>query len=85
MIVVFGIGLHRVFSWMAQNGTTWAEASAGFVPHTAWSILLSDVSIAAALGIVTGAVFLMPAVTAFSGSFFVDEIGAEVERTEHPG
>ena len=27
MIVVFGIGLHRLFSWLAQSGTTWAEAS----------------------------------------------------------
>lgn len=84
MIVLFGIGLHRLFSWMAQSGTTWAEASAGFVPHTAWSILLWMLSIAAALGILTGAVFLMPAVTAFSGSFFVDEIGAEVERKYYP-
>ena len=84
MIVVFGIGLHSVFSWMAQSGTTWAEASAGFVPHTAWSILLWMLSVAAALGIVTGAVFLMPAVSAFTGSFFVDEIGAEVERKHYP-
>jgi CysZ protein len=84
MIVVFGIGLHRVFSWMAQSGTTWAEASTGFVPHTAWSILLWMLSIAAALGIVTGAIFLMPAVSAFTGSFFVDEIAAEVERKHYP-
>ena len=37
-------------------------------------------SIAAALGIIIGAVFLMPAVTAFVGTFFVDEIAEEVER-----
>ena len=41
-------------------------------------------SIAATLGIVTGALFLMPAVTAFVGSFFVDEIADEVERTHYP-
>ncbi len=84
MIVLFGIGLHRVFSWAAESGTTWAEATTGFVPHTVWSILVWMLSIAAALGIVTGAVFLMPAVTAFTGSFFVDEIGAAVERTYYP-
>ena len=50
------------------------------MPHTAWSILVWVLSFAAALGIVTGAVFLMPAVTAFAGSFFVDEIAGEVER-----
>jgi CysZ protein len=84
MIVLFGIGLHRLFSWAADSGAAWAEASTGFVPHTAWSVLLWILSIAAALGIVTGAVFLMPAVTAFTGSFFVDEIGAAVERAYYP-
>ena len=84
MIVLFGIGLHRLFSWAATSGTTWAEASTGFVPHTAWSVLLWILSIAAALGIVTGAVFLMPAVTAFTGSFFVDEVGAAVEHKHYP-
>jgi len=84
MIVVFGIGLHRVFSWAADNGANWAETTTGFVPHTAWSILVWMLSIAAALGILTGAVFLMPAVTAFTGSFFVDEIGSAVERKYYP-
>lgn len=83
-IVVFGIGLHRVFSWAAQHGADWAETTTGFVPHSAWSVLLWVLSIAAALGILTGAVFLMPAVTAFTGSFFVDEVGAAVERAYYP-
>ena len=85
IVVLFGIGLHRAFSWMAESGATWAEASTGFVPHTAWSILVWVLSFAAALGILTGAVFLMPAVTAFAGSFFVDEIAGEVERKHYPG
>ena len=34
----------------------------------------------AGLGIVTGAVFLMPAVTNFVGSFFVDDVADPVER-----
>ena len=38
----------------------------------------------AGLGIITGAVFLMPAVTAFVGSFFVDEIAEAVERAYYP-
>jgi uncharacterized protein involved in cysteine biosynthesis len=84
IVVLFGIGLHRLFSWMAESGATWAEASTGFVPHTAWSILVWMLSFAATLGILTGAVFLMPAVTAFVGSFFVDEVGAEVERKHYP-
>ena len=82
LIVLMGIGLHRVFSWMATSGAAWAEASTG--AHTAWQILAWVLSIAATLGIITGALFLMPAVTAFVGSFFVDEIAEEVERAHYP-
>jgi uncharacterized protein involved in cysteine biosynthesis len=84
MVVLFGIGLHRAFSWLAENGATWAETSTGVLPHTVWSVLTWLLSFAAALGILTGAVFLMPAVTAFTGSFFVDEIAGEVERKYYP-
>jgi CysZ protein len=80
--VLIGIGLNRVFSWMATSGATWAEATAG--GHTAWQILAWVLSILATLGIITGALFLMPAVTAFVGSFFVDEIADEVEREHYP-
>jgi CysZ protein len=38
----------------------------------------------AGLGIITGALFLMPAVTAFVGSFFVDEVAGVVEREHYP-
>jgi len=82
MIVLVGIGVNRAFSWLADTGATWAEATAG--GHTLWQILAWVLSFAATLGIITGAVFLMPAVTAFVGSFFVDEIGEEVERTHYP-
>jgi CysZ protein len=82
LIVLIGVGLNRVFSWMATAGATWAEAGVG--GHTAWQILAWVLSIAATLGIITGALFLMPAVTAFVGSFFVDEIADEVERTHYP-
>ena len=61
---------------------TWAEATAG--GHAAWQVLAWVLSIVATLGIITGALFLMPAVTAFVGSFFVDEIADEVERTHYP-
>jgi uncharacterized protein involved in cysteine biosynthesis len=84
MVVLAGIGLHRAFSWMAESGTSWAEVTVGVVPHTAWNILVWVLSIAATLGIVTGAIFLMPAVSAFVGTFFVDEIADEVERTHYP-
>src|SRR4029078_5423192 len=82
LIVLIGIGLNRVLSWMATSGATWAEATAG--AHTAWQILAWVLSILATLGIITGALFLMPAVTAFVGSFFVDESADEVEGEHSP-
>ena len=82
LIVLMGIGLQRLFSWMATTGATWAEGTAG--GHTAWQILAWVLSIASTLGIITSALFLMPAVSAFVGSFFVDEIADEVERTHYP-
>ena len=42
-------------------------------------------SVAAALGIVAGSIFLMPAVTGLLASFFADEIAEEVERRHYPG
>jgi len=82
MIILVGIGLNRVFSWLAADGAAWAEASVG--GHTAWQVLAWVLSFAATLGVITGAIFLMPTVTAFVGSFFVDEIGEEVERVYYP-
>jgi uncharacterized protein involved in cysteine biosynthesis len=82
MILMIGFGLNRLFTWMAESGAVWAEAGTGL--HTPWQILVWVLSIAATLGIITGAVFLMPAVTAFVGSFFVDEVADAVERTHYP-
>jgi CysZ protein len=84
LIVIIGIGLQRLLSALAANGATWAEQTAGMAPHAAWAALAWVLSIMAGLGIVTGALFLMPAVTAFVGSFFVDEIADTVERTHYP-
>jgi CysZ protein len=83
-IVIIGIGLQRVLSAMAENGATWAEQTSGFAPHSVWAAIAWMLSILAGLGIVTGALFLMPAVTAFVGSFFVDEVAEVVERTHYP-
>jgi len=84
LILVIGIGLHRVFAALAGSGATWAEQSSGMAPHAAWATLAWVLSIMAGLGIITGALFLMPAVTAFVGSFFVDEIAEAVEREHYP-
>jgi len=83
MIVLLAVGMYYGLTWLAQVGTSWAESNVGAVPHTAWTVLIWILSFAAGLGVVTGAIFLMPAVTAFVGSFFVDEIADNVEGTHY--
>jgi uncharacterized protein involved in cysteine biosynthesis len=85
LIVVIGIALHRLLLWLAAFGTEWGESALGSGAHTPLTILAWLLSIAAGLGIIAGSVFLMPAVTALVGSFFVDDIALEVERTHYPG
>jgi CysZ protein len=83
-IIIIGIGMQRLLASLADSGATWAEQTSGFAPHSVWAALAWVLSIMAGLGIVTGALFLMPAVTAFVGSFFVDEVAETVEREYYP-
>ncbi len=83
MIVVIAIGLHRAFASLAEGGANWATGHE-WGPQWGWHILVWFVSFAAGLGIIAGAIFLMPAIAAFVGSFFVDEIAEEVERRHYP-
>src|SRR5262245_39298677 len=84
LVVLIGIGLHRLLAALAGAGEGWAEGVLGVGAHSTLVIIGWIVSIAAGLGIVAGAIFLMPAVTALVASFFADEIALEVERTHYP-
>lgn len=84
VIVVIGVVLQRVLASLAESGANWAEQSSGFAPHSVWSALAWILSFMAGLGILTGGLFLMPAVTALVGSFFVDEIAERVEHERYP-
>src|SRR6201746_2422402 len=85
LIVVLAIGLQRLLSWLAPSGEGWAEAMLGSGFHTPLNILAWIVSIAAGLGVVLGAVFLMPAITSLVASVFVDDVADHVEREHYPG
>jgi CysZ protein len=85
LITIIGILIHRALAVWAESGANWAEQATGVAPHAAWSALAWVLSVMAGLGIITGALFLMPAVTAFVGSFFVDQVGEAVEREHYPG
>jgi CysZ protein len=84
VIVIIGIIMQRLLAAWADAGASWAEQASGVAPHAAWAALAWVLSVIAALGIITGALFLMPAVTAFVGSFFVDEVADAVERKYYP-
>jgi CysZ protein len=84
VLIIFGIGLHRLLGWLAGIGEGYLEGVAGQGMATPLHALLWVLAIMAGFGLVAGAVFLMPAVTSFVASFFSDEIAAEVEHMHYP-
>ncbi|NWG26000.1 MAG: sulfate transporter family protein [Pseudorhodoplanes sp.] len=84
MVALIGVGLHQVLTWLTESGGVWVEGQVGQTYANPLSWIVWFLSIAAGLGIVVGGIFLMPAVTAFVGSFFVDEIAELVEREYYP-
>ncbi len=84
LIVVVAVALQRLLSWLAGSGELWAETMVGSDYHILINILAWIVSIAAGLGVVVGAVFLMPAITSLVASVFVDDVADVVEREHYP-
>ena len=84
LIVVLAFALQRLLSWLATAGEGWLEVTLGPGFHTPLDVFAWIVSIAAGLGIVFGAVLLMPAVTSLVASIFVDEVADHVEREHYP-
>src|SRR3954447_23143933 len=68
LVAVLAIALQRLLSWFAGSGEVWLEAALWRGFHPPLTILGWIVSIAAGLGVVVGAVFLMPAITALVAS-----------------
>jgi uncharacterized protein involved in cysteine biosynthesis len=84
LIAVLAIGLQRLLSWLTTSGEQWADTMLGPAYNTPVDILFWILSFAVAVGIIAGAVFLMPAVTALIASIFVDEVAEQVERVHYP-
>ena len=84
LIVVLAVGLQRLLSWLATSGESWAEAMLGPAFHTPLNVLAWVISVAAGLGVVLGAVFLMPAITSLVASVFVDDVAEHVELEHYP-
>jgi CysZ protein len=84
LLVLLGVGLHRLLVLLASWGEAWAENMLGQVAHTPLLVLSWMLTIAAGLGVAAAAIFLMPAVTGLVASLFSEEIALEVERTHYP-
>ena len=84
LIAVLAVGLQKLLGWLAGSGELWAETALGPGFHTPLNILAWIVSIAAGLGIVVGAIFLMPTITSLVAGVFVDDIADIVEREHYP-
>jgi uncharacterized protein involved in cysteine biosynthesis len=84
LLILLGIGLHRLFGWLAAEGAGYLEGVTGPSLQTPLHALLWVLAIAAGFGLAAGAIFIMPAVTAFVASFFSDEIAAQVGHVHYP-
>jgi CysZ protein len=84
LITVLAIGLQRLLSWFATSGEVWLDGMLGPGFEIPINVLAWIVSIAAGLGVVFGAVFLMPAITSLVASVFVDEVADHVELKHYP-
>jgi uncharacterized protein involved in cysteine biosynthesis len=80
LLIVIAIGLHWLIAWLVESGGVWVEGTLGSGASTPLDIALWILKFVAALGLVVGAVFLMPAVTALVAGMFADEIAELVER-----
>jgi uncharacterized protein involved in cysteine biosynthesis len=83
-LVVIGIGLDRLLIWLSGAGGQWLESTLGTVVHWPVVILGWLIAIALGLGLIIGAIFIMPAITSLVAGFFSDEIAALVESEYYP-
>jgi len=84
LLVVAAIGLHALVTWLVGAGEAWLETTLGSGAHWPLTVLFWMLAVVAALGLVIGIVFLMPAVTALVAGVFGDDIADQVERTYYP-
>jgi CysZ protein len=84
LLVVVVVVLFRLLEWLSGNGMIWLETTLGAWAHSPLAVLSWVIAFALGIGLLAGAILLMPAVTAVVGSLFADEISNIVERTHYP-
>jgi CysZ protein len=84
LLVVLVIALFRLLEWLSGTGIGWLEVTLGSWTHGTLVVVGWIIAVALGVGLLAGAVLLMPAVTAVVASLFADEIAEIVERTHFP-
>jgi CysZ protein len=84
LLVVLVIVLFRLLEWLSDTGISWLEVTLGSWAHGTLAVVGWIIAVALGVGLLAGAVLLVPAVTAVVASLFADEIAEIVERTHYP-
>ena len=83
-LIAIVVVLFRLLEWLSGVGMNWLEVTIGPMAHGPLAVLAWVLAVVLGIGLFTGAVMLMPAVTALVASFFADEIAALVEEAHYP-
>jgi uncharacterized protein involved in cysteine biosynthesis len=84
LLVVLVVVLFRLLGWLSGTGIGWLEGTLGSWAHDPLAVIGWIIAFALGIGLLAGAILLMPAVTAVVASLFADEIAEIVERTYYP-
>lgn len=84
LLIVIGIVVDWTLVALLDHAGQWAETAVGPRAHEPLNLLGWLLALVTGLGIIAGAVFLVPVVTALVASLFVDDIAGEVERVYYP-
>jgi CysZ protein len=84
LLIFLVVVLFRLLEWLSGSGITWLKVTIGPAADGTLMVLGWIVAFALGLGLIFGAILLMPAVTALVASFFADEIAELVERSHYP-
>jgi uncharacterized protein involved in cysteine biosynthesis len=84
LLVVLVVVLFRLLGWLSGTGIGWLEGTLGSWAHDPLAVIGWIMAFALGIGLLAGAILLMPAVTAVVASLLADEIAEIVERTYYP-
>jgi CysZ protein len=84
LLVVLVVVLFQLLGWLSGTGIGWLEVTLGPWAHGPLAVFGWIIAFALGIGLLAGAILLMPAVTAVVASLFSDEIAEIVERTHYP-